>query len=346
MTDIRSDRRRRNAITCRKQFILSVSVMSFLWFRSNISSMGVLPPPPPATIVGGCTKNSRCPDGSTVVREIDRRCDFAPCTKNYVEQHATTTDAVEDVTAQSCMTETSSPQDNDENNTQRSLTNCTLAVISACIPGARFNSKYIDASLSNKQYFCDKWGAECILSRERLHSENKNYSPKWEKIFLINRTMHTSHADWFIWLDCDAAFTNFDIDWITHLHSYLDRTKVLIASKDKNGINLGVFLVPNTPSSKLFIEKMWDERHNVERRGHFHKDQSALQFLLKTSPQLSQSINGNVPQEKINSYLLLNNPDGNKEWTPNDWIVHQVFCELMICPTRFLSVLQSVEQRL
>ena len=68
-----------------------------------------------------------------------------------------------------------------------------------------------------------------------------------------------------MWLDCDAAFTNLQIDWRKHLRGYLDRDKVLIASKDKNGINLGVLFVPNTEQARKFILTLYEMRHWVER---------------------------------------------------------------------------------
>jgi hypothetical protein len=242
--------------------------------------------------------------------------------------------------------------------------NGTLAVVSACIPGPRFNAQFIDASFSNKQYFCDKWGAECILSKQPLQHSTpdgtapssvtatklKKYSPKWEKLYLLNRTLYTTTAQWILWLDCDAAFTNFDIHWTKQLHNYLDTTKVLIASKDSNGtvLYLGVFLLPNTNESKLFINNLWKERHAVEQSGLFHKDQNALKFVLRKFPQYQSSIIDTVPQQLLNSYLLHsnnNNTEGHIEWTQGDWIVHQVFCEYKICTTQFLSLLQSVKPR-
>ncbi|KAL3807488.1 hypothetical protein ACHAXA_003979 [Cyclostephanos tholiformis] len=182
----------------------------------------------------------------------------------------------------------------------------TLAVISVCIPGDRFNAEYIDASLSNKRYFCDKWNATCILSRDRRSTrrpgEIRDYSPKWEKLHSIIQTMKRStDVDWILWLDCDAAFTNFDIDWRVHLRDRLDRSRVLIASRDRNGINLGVFLVPNTPYSRFFVEMMLEERHVVERDGMFHRDQNALKNLLAKSAQLKNSVDDSVPQGMINS---------------------------------------------
>jgi hypothetical protein len=189
--------------------------------------------------------------------------------------------------------------------------NRTLAVISACIPGDRFDAEYINASLSNKQRYCDRWEAICILSRERGFNNQRpggggtnrrDYSPKWEKLHSIINTMELmTHVDWLLWLDCDAAFTNYDIDWRIHMNDYLDDSRVLLASRDDNGINLGVFLLPNTPYARFFVEMMLEERHDVERRGLFHKDQNALKNLLEKSSQLKRSINDGVPQGMINS---------------------------------------------
>ncbi len=192
---------------------------------------------------------------------------------------------------------------NDDVIVRSSDANETLAVISVCIPGDRFDGEYIDASFANKMLFCDRWGAECILSRERLHPETtpKQYSPKWEKLFYITKAMYTTNADWLLWLDCDAAFTNFDLDWRVHLDGYLDRSRVLVASRDASGINLGVFLVPNTPYSRFFVEMMAEERYEIERRALSHKDQNALKNLLAKSPQLGCSVDDSVPQDKINS---------------------------------------------
>ncbi|KAL3807492.1 hypothetical protein ACHAXA_003983 [Cyclostephanos tholiformis] len=180
------------------------------------------------------------------------------------------------------------------------------------------------------------------LHNKRLQSGKTTppeHSPKWEKLFAITKAMYTSATDWLLWLDCDAAFTNFDIDWRVHLRDHLDKSRVLVASRDISGINLGVFLVPNTPYSRFFVEMMSEERYDIERRQLSHKDQNALKNLLTKSPQLACSIDDSVPQGMINSYL--DNPAGH-QWMRNDWIAHQVFCESRDCPDRFLSFLRSV----
>ncbi len=53
----------------------------------------------------------------------------------------------------------------------------------------------------------------------------------------------------------------------------------MIASKDKNGFNLGVFLVPATAESRDFISHLYQKRHAIDKR-FYNKDQEALEELL------------------------------------------------------------------
>jgi hypothetical protein len=119
-----------------------------------------------------------------------------------------------------------------------------------------------------------------------------------------------------MWLDCDAAFTNLDIDWRTHLHPYLKdkKSKVLIASKDKAGINLGIFFIPNTPPAKQLIKLLWEERHHVEKYNFFLKDQVALQRVLRARPQIQRYISSDVPQWKINSVRVCTIRERERGW--------------------------------
>ncbi|KAL3805425.1 hypothetical protein ACHAWO_006229 [Cyclotella atomus] len=154
-----------------------------------------------------------------------------------------------------------------------------LAVVSVCIAGPRFTPEYINASLSNKRLFCQRWGA---------NSNNTNYHAKWEKLVYIDQTLHEENTDWVLWMDCDAAFTNLEVDWTTHVP--LNKSKLMVASEDKNGINLGVFLVPNTFDSREFIHQMYEKRHYVERMKFQWKDQSALIELMKEDPTIVSRI--------------------------------------------------------
>jgi hypothetical protein len=139
-------------------------------------------------------------------------------------------------------------------------------------------------------------------------------------------------------MDCDAAFTNFEIDWYTHLKSHLNSSQLMVVSKDDGGINTGVFFVPNTHLARTFIEKLYNLRHLLDRR-YFHKDQAALKYLLEKNPTLSSRLEV-VSQKLMNTYM--DNNAGIK-WSPYDFIVHQVFCwELDGCLANFTSLLKMV----
>ena len=138
----------------------------------------------------------------------------------------------------------------------RNLSKSKLVVMSVCVPGKRFSQEYIQASLSNKRHFCDKWGAQCVLATELHGSDNEKYSAKWEKLHQINEMLHSDHDfDWIMWMDCDAVFTNMRIDWRKHLSPYLDDSKVLVTSKgesksafgDGNAESFAIMCVTLTP---------------------------------------------------------------------------------------------------
>ncbi|KAL7478555.1 hypothetical protein ACHAW6_004316 [Cyclotella cf. meneghiniana] len=223
------------------------------------------------------------------------------------------------------------------NQTGASSTTPSLAIVSACILGQRFSEDYIQISLTNKRHYCQRYNVMCILPTERVNI-NSTLHTKWDKLYHVNHTLYTEQVDWVLWMDCDAAFTNFEIDWYTHLKSHLNSSQLMVVSKDKNGINTGVFFVPNTHLARIFIEKLYKLRHLLDRR-FFHKDQAALKYLLEKNPPLSSRLEV-VSQKLMNTYM--DNNAGIK-WTPYDFIVHQVFCwELAGCIANFTSLLKTV----
>jgi hypothetical protein len=214
----------------------------------------------------------------------------------------------------------------------------SLAIVSACIPGERFPPEYISASHVNKRHYCHRYNAECILPTERVEPKS-DLHPKWDKLYHINHTLYTKQIDWVLWMDCDAAFTNFEINWQQHLKPHLNSYQLMIVSADdEGGINLGVFLVPNTRLSRKFIENMYKMRWSLDKR-FFHKDQTALKAMMEKYPQVQNRLEI-VPQKLINTYL---DNDAGEKWVSYDWIVHQVFCNDVIeCGKNFTRIMKMV----
>jgi hypothetical protein len=85
----------------------------------------------------------------------------------------------------------------------------SLAIVSTCIPGPRFSYEYIYVSHMNKRDYCERYNATCILPDQQLET-NSNLHKKWDKLYHIKNTLETKpYIDWVLWMDCDAAFTNF-----------------------------------------------------------------------------------------------------------------------------------------
>lgn len=113
----------------------------------------------------------------------------------------------------------------------------------------------------------------------------------------------------------------------------------MIVSKDKNGFNLGVFLVPNTKQAQDFISHLYQKRHGIDKR-FYNKDQEALKELLTEQGDHLKERIGIVKQELINSYM--DNKDGHL-WSENEFIAHQVFCQQAKgCTEKFTSLVKKV----
>jgi len=212
----------------------------------------------------------------------------------------------------------------------------TLSVVSSCVPGGgKLGPEFVEASYSNKRSFCDKWNATCVFSDQPPGGDNAN-KPNLDKWRQIDRTLRASAADWIMWLDCDAAFTNLNVDWRRHLQNYLVDEKVMLVSKDRNGVNSGVLFVPNTMEARRFAMKL-----EADLRDSEDDDQMVLKKLLIKEPHLRKAVDDNVPQEKINSYI---DNEAGHQWGPDEWIAHQVWCPKKEEYKRhFLSILEDVK---
>ena len=222
-------------------------------------------------------------------------------------------------------------------NYNKTRTSPSLAIVSACIPGQRFPPEYIRISHQNKLNYCQRYNARCILPSHRVE-EKSGLHAKWDKLYHIKHTLDTEHVDWVLWMDCDAVFTHFEIDWYQHLKPYLNSTRLMLVSKDSGGYNLGVFLVPNTDASKKFIDDMYKQRWSLDKK-FFHKDQTALKVMIEKHPSIEERIKV-VPQKVMNTYL---DNDAGEKWTPYSWIMHQVFCQDAAgCTANFTKVMAMV----
>lgn len=217
-----------------------------------------------------------------------------------------------------------------------------IAIVSVCVSSKRFDDEYIMLSFKNKQSYCNKWNLTCFFYKEQQQTTNENFKPnlKWEKLLRLNEVLLNYEIDFVMWMDCDTMFTNYLIEWSTQIKKYVpiyDKPS-LICSKDKNGINLGVFLLQGGIHGRIILSTMLLFKEDIDKRLKSPiKDQLALQMARKYLPPSYVNIQY-INQKYINAFV--GNNDGYK-WQEGDWIAHQVNCNREACPTIFKSMLKK-----
>lgn len=126
-----------------------------------------------------------------------------------------------------------------------------------------------------------------------------------------------------IWMDCDAIVTNFEKDRFVSF-----REPGLHASKDLEGLNLGVFVLSVSQEMIPFVRDWKKMQHFVEHHKRTFKnwkDQQALRLLLQESPVYRSFIH-DVPPRTLNSYAQEGPRAAHKAfaWQPGDFVFHDL----------------------
>jgi hypothetical protein len=101
---------------------------------------------------------------------------------------------------------------------------------------------------------------------------DKTRDVAWSKIPVLKKWL--PHYDYVMWVDMDAFFMRYDIAIESMIR---DESKDVILTKDWHGVNFGVFIFKNAPSTMELMELMWGSpRHWWEP----WQEQSALMKLL------------------------------------------------------------------
>lgn len=204
-----------------------------------------------------------------------------------------------------------------------------LEVLSVCLQGERFSKEVVDASFKNKDFWCRKNKVTCNL----YDINHKLQHPKWDKLSRLIDILHANTTKWVLWMDCDSIFTGMNPPNI------FDQNYDIITSEDKNGVNLGVFIVQSRDSAITLINEMYNERDAVDTYSkHGWKDQEAL-IRVRKRHNISIKI---IPQKVLNSYYM--NSDG-VQWSEGDWIAHQVYCRRKDCNDNFVRMSQKIFEK-
>ena len=221
--------------------------------------------------------------------------------------------------------------------------------------------------MENKKAFCNKWGVRCELhssvtgdgarphgvpwdtfhsrgmaQKKRKKKESKNL--RYEKLYRLLEVMEEAEepepgakVGWVMMMDCDAVFTDFNIDWREQWRGIHSTNTVMVGGLDKNGFNAGVYIIPQTKVALWFVQQVEAAIPQAVRSGLKWRDQRAMLIALEENPGCRAMVRS-VPRRRVNAYFP-------EEWTKQDWIAHQVGCHHETCNPPFLQLIQSVKER-
>lgn len=213
----------------------------------------------------------------------------------------------------------------------------SMALVSGCVPKmSHSNQAHDDENCANsrrdKREFCDCQHWSCHVHGQndmsRFVSNSEGYDVKWNKVFWMKEALEKS--DWALWVDGDAYMMDHNSDSLQQLAAKAPANKHLIYGEDKNGPNLGVFLLRSGKWAQNMLDKMWGLRHIIQPRDEKtgklkiskHIDQIALKNIRKSDPNFDDGI-WSVPMGKLQGYPF--NPEGVK-WEEGIPISHIVGC--------------------
>jgi len=117
--------------------------------------------------------------------------------------------------------------------------------------------------------YCEEHSYPFVFETQRLDNDR---SVLWSKIKLIQK--HWNNFDIFVWLDADTIITN-NLIKIEDLVALMEDRDILIG-QDKNGLNMGVFLLKNNSWTKMFLENVYRQDQFIN---HCWQEQMAVIHL-------------------------------------------------------------------
>lgn len=142
--------------------------------------------------------------------------------------------------------------------------------------GNSAENNYVDVTDALKSHYCRRHNdVDFLCSKENPHPGRDPHFCKFSMLLYA----FLKGYDWAVWMDADAAPVNMDFDIAEYL-SKQDGEHMLIQS-DVLGLNSGVFAMPNTERSILWLRTLDTEKvDEVFRKSRFW-DQDAIVSLLE-----------------------------------------------------------------
>lgn len=116
---------------------------------------------------------------------------------------------------------------------------------------------------------------------------------QWAKIALLRKEMERVAAEWLVWIDSDAVFTNWRVSLVSELRRVGKGVHMIVGGDLESlgrPLNTGFMAVRVGADGRALLDKIWTVGAKLGRKWIFGHEQEALTVLVKTDPLVRSQV--------------------------------------------------------
>jgi hypothetical protein len=220
-----------------------------------------------------------------------------------------------------------------------STLNLSVGLVDYCVGDSYAILKKLIAY--NRQTYANKWNYTIFSGNEDVFPAQTFIEPRaWLKaayFYQLLTSTQTRDIDWFLWVDCDALITRFDlsVDDVLNDLKTTSQHHIVVAEDPHTEFNSGVIFVRNSDWSRDLWGHALQKASNVSVREHTWWEQQALLELYRENIHEEKTRILITPHRwKINAFYTPRRNDFNS----SSFVLHRVNCrEQPACDVLFES---------
>lgn len=208
-----------------------------------------------------------------------------------------------------------------------SLSNTTVGLVDYCVGDSYETLKKLIAY--NRQAYANKWGYKIFSGNEdNFPLQTFVDPPAWLKaayFYQLLTSVQAQDIEWFLWIDCDALITRFDlsVDHVLQDLSLRPFHDIVVAQDPHTEFNSGVMFVRNSEWSRDLWKRTLQQAKDITIREHKWWEQQALLELYREDKyEERKHILITSDRWKINAFQTFR----RNEYNASSFAIHRVNC--------------------
>jgi len=181
----------------------------------------------------------------------------------------------------------------------------------------------------NRQAYADKWGCTIFSGNEEVMPVQTFVKPlAWLKAAYFHQLLTSAQAqdiEWFLWMDCDALITRFDLSIAEVLLDVNSQPEhhIVVAQDPHTEFNSGVMFVRNSEWSRdLWKHTLQKASSNATREHKWWEQQALLELYRENQHDEVSHILITPDRWKINAFQTFR----RNEFNASSFALHRVNC--------------------